>query len=230
MKLQFSTLLLLLSFSIFGQNFYQYVNPMIGTGGHGHTYPGATVPFGMVQLSPDTRIDGSWDGCSGYHYDDPNIYWGNPSYVLEPGDPGYVPPPDGPTRTQNVPAGMTNDRSSSAQVKAEVEAAARLGASPKQVIDQRLASEARRLQWIALADGALDGLSGAVARDADELIGLVLRETLVADKKVHHLLNRERRGDRQIRVGRHADEVGGRFGPRPAEMQVFANHELKRAA
>ena len=47
---------------------------MIGTGGHGHTYPGATVPFGMVQLSPDTRIDGSWDGCSGYHYDDSIIY------------------------------------------------------------------------------------------------------------------------------------------------------------
>ena len=47
---------------------------MIGTGGHGHTYPGATLPFGMVQLSPDTRIDGSWDGCSGYHFDDSTIY------------------------------------------------------------------------------------------------------------------------------------------------------------
>ena len=41
-----------------------YVNPFIGTGGHGHTYPGATMPFGMMQLSPDTRLDG-WDGCSG---------------------------------------------------------------------------------------------------------------------------------------------------------------------
>ncbi|MFM2229578.1 MAG: hypothetical protein RL607_836 [Bacteroidota bacterium] len=57
-----------------GQNFHQYVNPMIGTAGHGHTYPGATVPFGMVQLSPDTRIYGSWDGCSGYHYSDNVIY------------------------------------------------------------------------------------------------------------------------------------------------------------
>ena len=51
-----------------------YVNPFIGTGGHGHTFPGATVPFGMVQLSPDTRIDGGWDGCSGYHYSDSIIY------------------------------------------------------------------------------------------------------------------------------------------------------------
>ena len=42
------------------------VNPWIGTGGHGHTYPGATSPFGMVQLSPDTRLEG-WDGCGGYH-------------------------------------------------------------------------------------------------------------------------------------------------------------------
>ncbi len=50
-----------------------YVDPFIGTGGHGHTYPGATVPFGMVQLSPQTRLDG-WDGCSGYHYTDSVIY------------------------------------------------------------------------------------------------------------------------------------------------------------
>lgn len=50
-----------------------YVNPFIGTGGHGHTYPGATLPFGMMQLSPDTRLEG-WDGCSGYHYSDSYIY------------------------------------------------------------------------------------------------------------------------------------------------------------
>lgn len=49
-----------------------FVDPMIGTGGHGHTFPGATTPFGMVQLSPDTRKD-SWDGCSGYHYSDSTI-------------------------------------------------------------------------------------------------------------------------------------------------------------
>jgi len=50
-----------------------YVNPFIGTGGHGHTYPGAVAPFGFVQLSPDTRLTG-WDGCSGYHYSDDRIY------------------------------------------------------------------------------------------------------------------------------------------------------------
>jgi predicted alpha-1,2-mannosidase len=46
-----------------------YVDPFIGTGGHGHTYPGATVPFGMVQLSPDNGTEG-WDWSSGYHYSD----------------------------------------------------------------------------------------------------------------------------------------------------------------
>lgn len=51
----------------------QYVNPFVGTAEHGHTYPGAIMPFGAVQLSPDTRLDG-WDGCSGYHYSDSRIY------------------------------------------------------------------------------------------------------------------------------------------------------------
>ena len=55
------------------QRLTRYVDPFIGTGGHGHTYPGATMPFGMVQLSPDTRLTG-WDGCSGYHYSDRVIY------------------------------------------------------------------------------------------------------------------------------------------------------------
>jgi predicted alpha-1,2-mannosidase len=49
--------------------FVSHVNPLIGTGGHGHTYPGATVPFGMLQVSPDNGIS-SWDWCSGYHYSD----------------------------------------------------------------------------------------------------------------------------------------------------------------
>ena len=48
------------------------VNVFIGTGGHGHTYPGAAVPFGMVQLSPDTYNEG-WDWCSGYHVSDASI-------------------------------------------------------------------------------------------------------------------------------------------------------------
>ena len=67
-------LLCLLPLQVFAQqDLTRYVNPFIGTAGHGHTFPGAIVPFGMVQLSPDTRLDG-WDGCSGYHYSDSAIH------------------------------------------------------------------------------------------------------------------------------------------------------------
>lgn len=65
---------LIMRFASAQQNLAKLVNPFVGTGGHGHTFPGAVVPFGMVQLSPDTRVDGSWDGCSGYHHSDSVIY------------------------------------------------------------------------------------------------------------------------------------------------------------
>ena len=54
------------------KDYADYVNPFIGTGGHGHTFPGAVVPNGMIQPSPDTRIYG-WDACSGYYTDDKTI-------------------------------------------------------------------------------------------------------------------------------------------------------------
>ena len=74
-KLLTPIFLILLTVSTFTQtkDYTRWVNPFIGTGGHGHTFPGATMPFGMVQLSPDTRID-NWDGSSGYHYSDDVIY------------------------------------------------------------------------------------------------------------------------------------------------------------
>ncbi|MDB6110842.1 MAG: hypothetical protein JWR69_2592, partial [Pedosphaera sp.] len=49
------------------------VDVFIGTGGHGHTYPGPSMPFGMMQLGPDTRNDNSWDSCAGYHLSDTSI-------------------------------------------------------------------------------------------------------------------------------------------------------------
>ena len=61
-----------LTTNLHAQKLIRYVDPNIGTGGHGHTYPGATVPFGMVQLSPDNGTEG-WDWCSGYNYADSTI-------------------------------------------------------------------------------------------------------------------------------------------------------------
>ncbi len=49
-----------------------FVNPLIGSGGHGHVFVGASVPFGMVQLGP-TSINETWDWCSGYHQDEASV-------------------------------------------------------------------------------------------------------------------------------------------------------------
>ncbi|MBT5401959.1 MAG: glycoside hydrolase family 92 protein, partial [Crocinitomicaceae bacterium] len=67
---------------------FDLVNTFIGTGGHGHTFPGATAPFGMVQLSPDTRLEG-WDGCGGYHYSDSIIYGFSHTHLSGTGIPDY---------------------------------------------------------------------------------------------------------------------------------------------
>jgi predicted alpha-1,2-mannosidase len=66
----------------------EYVNPFIGTDGHGHTFPGASMPFGMVQLSPDTRLEG-WDGCGGYHYSDSVVYGFSHTHLSGTGVPDY---------------------------------------------------------------------------------------------------------------------------------------------
>lgn len=65
-----------------------YVDPFIGTGGHGHTYPGPSMPFGMIQPGPDTRLTG-WDGCSGYHYSDSIIYGFSQTHLSGTGIPDY---------------------------------------------------------------------------------------------------------------------------------------------
>jgi len=66
----------------------KYVDPFIGTDGHGHTFPGATVPFGMVQISPDTRME-NWDGSSGYHYSDKTIMGFSQTHLSGTGAPEY---------------------------------------------------------------------------------------------------------------------------------------------
>jgi predicted alpha-1,2-mannosidase len=70
------------------KDFTSLVNPFIGTGGHGHTYPGASMPFGMMQLSPDTRM-ADWDGSSGYHYSDSVIYGFSHTHLSGTGIPDY---------------------------------------------------------------------------------------------------------------------------------------------
>jgi predicted alpha-1,2-mannosidase len=75
-------------FSFAQKDLTSLVNPFIGTGGHGHTYPGASMPFGMMQLSPDTRM-ADWDGSSGYHYSDSVIYGFSHTHLSGTGIPDY---------------------------------------------------------------------------------------------------------------------------------------------
>ena len=81
----------------------QYVNTFVGTDAHGHTFPGACAPFGMIQLSPDTRPRaGDWDGCSGYHYSDSLIYGFSHTHLSGTGCDDWcdilVTPGNGPSR------------------------------------------------------------------------------------------------------------------------------------
>ncbi|MFZ2901300.1 MAG: GH92 family glycosyl hydrolase [Saprospiraceae bacterium] len=93
---------------------FQSVDPFIGTGGHGHTYPGATAPFGLVQLSPDTRLEG-WDGCSGYHFTDEYIYGFSHTHLSGTGVPDYgdvlLMPGTGELRFHNGAGGQPGYRS-----------------------------------------------------------------------------------------------------------------------
>ena len=86
----FCLAIIIFAASVFAQSpdYIKFVNPLIGTGGHGHTFPGATVPFGMVQLSPDTRT-ANWDGSSGYYYDDSTIYGFSHTHLSGTGIPDY---------------------------------------------------------------------------------------------------------------------------------------------
>jgi predicted alpha-1,2-mannosidase len=72
MKKILFTLMGMVALAGYAQKLTQYVDPFLGTGGHGHVYPGAVVPFGMVQLSPDNGDEG-WDWCGGYHYSSKTI-------------------------------------------------------------------------------------------------------------------------------------------------------------
>ena len=97
MRILRSLFLIFASAAIFGiystvdaqtRDFTKLVNPFMGTGDHGHTYPGAVLPHGMVQLSPDTRME-NWDGSSGYHYSDKTILGFSHTHLSGTGEPEF---------------------------------------------------------------------------------------------------------------------------------------------
>src|ERR1017187_786304 len=94
MKLRNSAVFAVLSVAlgvsaVSAEDYTRFVDVFIGTGGHGHTFPGATMPFGMMQSSPDTRNDGSWDSCAGYHLSDTSILRFSHTHLSGVGVPDY---------------------------------------------------------------------------------------------------------------------------------------------
>ena len=94
MRTSFTIKILVIAITLFGcvekkeTDLSIFIDPFIGTGEHGHTYPGATTPFGMVQLSPDTRGP-NWDGSSGYHYSDKTIMGFSHTHLSGTGSPEF---------------------------------------------------------------------------------------------------------------------------------------------
>lgn len=105
------------------QSLTQWVNPFIGTGGHGHTFPGATMPNGMVQLSPDTRLMG-WDACSGYHISDESILGFSHTHLSgtgigDYGDVLFMPIAESPDYTPDENGNYSHNYASKKRVNSE---------------------------------------------------------------------------------------------------------------
>lgn len=141
------TFLLLLLFALadsaFSQVYTRWVNPFIGTGAvesslSGNNYPGATVPFGMVQLSPDTREAPDWAQASGYDYNDSTIYGFSHTRLSGTGASDFIDILMFPTQSGKRQSGFTHEQESARPgyyqvmlaeegIRAELTASARVG-------------------------------------------------------------------------------------------------------
>ena len=177
------------------------VDPFIGTGGHGHTFPGATMPFGMVQLSPDTRLDG-WDGCSGYHNSDKQIYGFSHTHLQGTGVSDYgdvlLMPHTGRTTMNNGADGERGYRSSFAKstetaspgyysvfldktgVRVELTATTRVGV-------HRYRFREGESPWVVIDMRHRDPITESSIKDADPrtLVGHRISDAWARDQRVY---------------------------------------------
>lgn len=143
-NITFSLLLLfVLADSAFSQVYTRWVNPFIGTGAvesalSGNNYPGATVPFGMVQLSPDTREAPDWAQASGYDYNDSTIYGFSHTRLSGTGASDFIDILMFPTQSGKRQSGFTHEQESARpgyyqvmlaeeDIRAELTASTRVG-------------------------------------------------------------------------------------------------------
>lgn len=178
----------------------QYVDVFIGTGGHGHTYPGATLPFGMVQLGPDT-YNAVWDSCSGYHASDSSIMGFSHTHLSGTGigdmldvlvmprtgpvqlNPGSLEHPESGYRSryqsQYAEPGYYRVLLSDTDITAELTASLRAG-----MHRYTFGSDAPGHVLIDFAHGMQDK-PGVPTRVTDASLALVGNDTLVGGRRVH---------------------------------------------
>ncbi|MDZ5645762.1 GH92 family glycosyl hydrolase [Nitrospirillum sp. BR 11828] len=188
-----------------GEDLTRWVDPFIGTGGHGHTYPGATVPFGMVQLSPDTD-NGRWDSCSGYHQDDRTLMGFSHTHLSGTGvgdmldvlvvprvgpvvlQPGSLEAPEGGYRArfdhadEQATPGYYRVRLKDSGIAAELTATARAGLHRYTFPAGATGDSAHLL--IDFHHGMQDK-HGVPTRVTDATLRLVGNDTLVGGRRVH---------------------------------------------
>ena len=167
------------------------VDPHIGTGGHGHTFPGPCRPFGMVQLSPDTRLEG-WDGCSGYHISDEYVYGFSHTHLSGTGCSDYgdilLMPGSGEVRFENGADGKTPGyRSRFTSQEAEA------GYYAIDLSDAKVRAELTTTPRVGVHRYRFEGSDGHV------LIDLAHRD-LVLDSALEVVGDREVRGFRRSRA------------------------------
>ena len=200
-------IILLFSFSsiVFSQpldkKFTSFINPFIGTGGHGHTFPGATRPFSMVQLSPDTRIDGSWDGCSGYHFSDSIIYGFSHTHlsgtgVSDYGDIAFMPKlVANPSEVPNIDMDFNtmfshkNEKASAGYYSVDLESGVKVELSSTQRVGiQRYTARSKGFLWVKLdlkhRDYLLNGRINLI--DKRSFNGLRLSKAWAVHQKVFY--------------------------------------------
>ena len=180
----------------------RHVDPFIGTGGHGHTFPGATLPWGMVQLGPDTENE-RWDSCGGYHYDDRTIMGFSHTHLSGTGIgdlldvlvvpatgplrlvPGALDHPDGGYRTrydhrdERAEPGYYRVMLPDHAIEAELTATARAGFHR-----YRFGKEQSGHLLIDLHHGMQDK-RGVPTRVSDAVLRLIGDDTLVGTRRVH---------------------------------------------
>ena len=184
-----------------------YVDPFIGTGGHGHTFPGPSLPFGMIQPGPDTRLTG-WDSSSGYHYSDNRIVGFSHTHLSGTGIPDYgdilLMPTTGEARLSNGLDGTPGYSSSFSHATEEAEP----GYYAVTLNDYGI-----RAELTSTLRAGLHRYQFPAGRPAHVVLDLAHRDEVI-DSSINVVADLEVTGHRRSRAGRRTSVCTSRFDSR----------------